>query len=220
MLNATHLPIDPYGNLIPVGCHKSRGTQVLSLESDAVVYASSAFSGKTKVMASTTLAAAGGETITITSKIEGWESEEISVKVARSVDETLTVSVSGKEITITPKSGGTTSKELAAAIAACPEANELVSVAYSSGTAAVVEDKPAVFLDGWDRGNVGIYMLIQADNDIFYGTFTEAETATKTASIPLAAGQMMWEYVMPGHKISAKSTTEGAKVYLTPAKQM
>ena len=82
MLNATHLPIDPYGNLIPVGCHKSRGTQVLTLESDAVVYASSAFSGKTKVMASTTLAAAG-DTITITSKIEGWESEEISVKVAR-----------------------------------------------------------------------------------------------------------------------------------------
>ena len=218
MLNATHLPIDPYGNLIPVGCHKSRGTQVLTLADDAVVYASSAFSGKTKVMASTTLAAAGGETITITSKIEGWESEEISVKVA-AAGTALAISVSGKEITITPKSD-TTSKELAAAIAACPEANELVSVAYTSDSAIVEEDKPAVFLDGWDRGNVGIYVLIQADNDIFYGTFTEAETATKTASIPLAAGQMMWEYVMPGHKISAKSTTAGAKVYLTPAKQM
>ncbi len=218
MLNATHLPIDPYGNLIPVGCHKSRGTQVLTLASSAAVYASSAFSGKTKVMASTTLAAAGGETITITSKIEGWESEEISVKVA-AAGAALAISVSGKEITITPKSD-TTSKELAAAIAACPEANELVSVAYKSDSAIVEADKPAVFLDGWDRGNVGIYVLIQADNDIFYGTFTEAETATKTASIPLAAGQMMWEYVMPGHKISAKSTTAGAKVYLTPAKQM
>lgn len=218
MLNATHLPIDPYGNLIPVGCHKSRGTQVLTLADDTAVYASSAFSGKTKVMASTTLAAAGTDTITITSKIEGWESEEISVKVA-AAGAALAISVSGKEITITPKSD-TTSKELAAAIASCPEANELVSVAYSLDTAIVVEDKPAVFLDGWDRGNVGIYVLIQADNDIFYGTFTEAETATKTASIPLAAGQMMWEYVMPGHKISAKSTTAGAKVYLTPAKQM
>ena len=218
MLNATHLPIDPYGNLIPVGCHKSRGTQVLTLASDTDVYASSAFSGKTKVMASTTLAAAGDETITITSKIEGWESEEISVKVAAAGAD-LAISVSGKEITITPKSD-TTSKELAAAIAACPEANELVSVAYSLDTAIVEDNKPAVFLDGWDRGNVGIYVLIQADNDIFYGTFTEAEGATQTASIPLAAGQMMWEYVMPGHKISAKSTTEGAKVYLTPAKQM
>lgn len=218
MLNATHLPIDPYGNLIPVGCHKSRGTQVLTLADDAVVYASSAFSGKTKVMASTTLAAADGKTITITSKIEGWESEEISVKVA-AAGAALAISVSGKEITITPKSD-TTSKELAAAIAACPEANELVSVAYTSDTAIVEDNKPAVFLDGWDRGNVGIYVLIQADSDIFYGTFTEAETATKTASIPLAAGQMMWEYVMPGHKISAKSTTAGAKVYLTPAKQM
>ena len=69
MLNATHLPIDPYGNLIPVGCHKSRGTQVLTLADDTAVYASSAFSGKTKVMASTTLAAADGNTITITSKI-------------------------------------------------------------------------------------------------------------------------------------------------------
>lgn len=218
MLNATHLPIDPYGNLIPVGCHKSRGTQVLTLASDTAVYASSAFSGKTKVMASTTLAAADGKTITITSKIEGWESEEISVKVA-AAGAALAISVSGKEITITPKSD-TTSKELAAAIAACPEANELVSVAYTSDTAIVEDNKPAVFLDGWDRGNVGIYVLIQADSDIFYGTFTEAETATKTASIPLAAGQMMWEYVMPGHKISAKSTTAGAKVYLTPAKQM
>lgn len=218
MLNATHLPIDPYGNLIPVGCHKSRGTQVLTLADNTAVYASSAFSGKTKVMASTTLAAAGGETITITSKIEGWESEEISVKVADAGSD-LAISVSGKEITITPKSD-TTSKELAAAIAACPEANELVSVAYTSDTAIVEDNKPAVFLDGWDRGNVGIYVLIQADSDIFYGTFTEAETATKTASIPLAAGQMMWEYVMPGHKISAKSTTAGAKVYLTPAKQM
>lgn len=218
MLNATHLPIDPYGNLIPVGCHKSRGTQVLTLADDTAVYASSAFSGKTKVMASTTLAAADGNTITITSKIEGWESEEISVKVA-AAGAALAISVSGKEITITPKSN-TTSKELATAIAACPEANELVSVAYTSDSAIVEADKPAVFLDGWDRGNVGIYVLIQADNDIFYGTFTEAETATKTASIPLAAGQMMWEYVMPGHKISAKSTTEGAKVYLTPAKQM
>ena len=218
MLNATHLPIDPYGNLIPVGCHKSRGTQVLTLADNTAVYASSAFSGKTKVMASTTLAAAGDETITITSKIEGWESEEISVKVAAAGAD-LAISVSGKEITITPKSD-TTSKELAAAIAACPEANELVSVAYSLDTAIVEDNKPAVFLDGWDRGNVGIYVLIQADNDIFYGTFTEAEGATQTASIPLAAGQMMWEYVMPGHKISAKSTTEGAKVYLTPAKQM
>lgn len=218
MLNATHLPIDPYGNLIPVGCHKSRGTQVLTLADDTAVYASSAFSGKTKVMASTTLAAAGTDTITITSKIEGWESEEISVKVAEA-GAALAISVSGKEITITPKSD-TTSKELAAAIAACPEANELVSVAYTSDTAIVEDNKPAVFLDGWDRGNVGIYVLIQADSDIFYGTFTEAETATKTASIPLAAGQMMWEYVMPGHKISAKSTTAGAKVYLTPAKQM
>lgn len=218
MLNATHLPIDPYGNLIPVGCHKSRGTQVLTLADNTAVYASNAFSGKTKVMASTTLAAAGGETITITSKIEGWESEEISVKVADAGSD-LAISVSGKEITITPKSD-TTSKELAAAIAACPEANELVSVAYTSDTAIVEDNKPAVFLDGWDRGNVGIYVLIQADSDIFYGTFTEAETATKTASIPLAAGQMMWEYVMPGHKISAKSTTAGAKVYLTPAKQM
>ena len=218
MLNATHLPIDPYGNLIPVGCHKSRGTQVLTLADNTAVYASSAFSGKTKVMASTTLAAAGDETITITSKIEGWESEEISVKVA-AAGAALAISVSGKEITITPKSD-TTSKELAAAIAACPEANELVSVAYSLDTAIVEDNKPAVFLDGWDRGNVGIYVLIQADNDIFYGTFTEAEGATQTASIPLAAGQMMWEYVMPGHKISAKSTTEGAKVYLTPAKQM
>lgn len=218
MLNATHLPIDPYGNLIPVGCHKSRGTQVLTLADDTAVYASSAFSGKTKVMASTTLAAADGKTITITSKIEGWESEEISVKVA-AAGAALAISVSGKEITITPKSD-TTSKELAAAIAACPEANELVSVAYTSDTAIVEDNKPAVFLDGWDRGNVGIYVLIQADSDIFYGTFTEAETATKTASIPLAAGQMMWEYVMPGHKISAKSTTAGAKVYLTPAKQM
>ena len=218
MLNATHLPIDPYGNLIPVGCHKSRGTQVLTLADNTAVYASSAFSGKTKVMASTTLAAAGGETITITSKIEGWESEEISVQVEAAASAEA-IAVEGKAITITPKATST-SASIRALVVASPAANDLIEVTYTNANAVIDASQAKQYLDGWDRGNAGIYVLIQATEDCFIGTFSEAETAVKTASMPLFANQMHWEYVMPGHKISAKSTTAGAKVYLTPAKQM
>lgn len=217
MLNATPLPMTPYGNAIPVGCLKSRATQAVTLTSNAVVYASNAFSGLTKVMASIELGAAQADTFTLTSKIEGWESEEISVQIA-AADAALTVAVTGKAILITPKAD-TTCAQLAAAIAASP-AMDLVEASYTLGTAVIDPSQAKAYLDGWDAGNVGIYVMIQFTEDGFYSTFSEAETATKTASIPITAGVPYWEYVFPGHKISLKSATNGAIAYLTPAKQM
>ena len=218
MLNATPLPMTPYGTAIPVGCLKSRATQAVTLTSNAVVYASNAFSGLTKVMASIVLGAAGADTFTLTSKIEGWESEEISVQIA-AADTALAVAVTGKAILITPKAD-TTCAQLAAAIEANPAANALVAASYTTSTAVIDPSQAKAYLDGWDAGNVGIYVMIQFTEDGFYGTFSEAETATKTASIPITAGVPYWEYVFPGHKISLKSATSGAIAYLTPAKQM
>lgn len=219
MLNATPLPIDDYGNPQPVGCHKSRGTQAITLTSNAVVYASTAFSSTTKTLASIELGAAGTDTLTLTSKLEGWISEEISVQVT-TPKPALAIAVTGKAILIAP-TASTTIKDVADAIEADPQANALVSCVYTGDGSAVIDAGVAkAYLDGWDSGNRGMYVRVWCDNDAFIGTFSEAETATMTASIPITAKCEHWEFVFPGHKISAKSATNGAIIYMTPAKQM
>lgn len=219
MLNATPLPIDDYGNPQPVGCHKTRGTQAITLTSNAVVYASTAFSSTTKTLASIELGAAGTDTLTLTAKAESWEGEEVSVQVAGAAG-TLSVAVTGKAILITPTAASTV-KEVVEAIEANYQANELVSCTYTNDGSAVIDATQAkAYLNGWDAGNRGVYVRIWCDNDCFIGTFAEAETATKTASMPLTAKCDHWEFVFPGHKIAAKSATSGAIIYMTPAKQM
>ena len=219
MLNATPLPVDDYGNPQPVGCHKSRATQAITLTSNAVVYASTAFSGTTKTLASIVLGAAGADTLTLTAKSESWEGEEVSVQVA-APKEALAILVTEKAILITP-TASSTCKEVADAIEANYQANELVSCVYTNEGSAVIDAGVAkAYLDGWDAGNRGMYVRVWCDNDAFIGTFSEAETATKTASIPITAKCEHWEFVFPGHKISAKSATNGAIIYMTPAKQM
>lgn len=217
MLNATPLPVDDYGNPQPIGCHKTIATQKITLTSNAVVYASAAFSGVTKTMASIALGA-GEEKLTLTSKLEGWQGEEISVEV-KDVSESLVIEVTGKAITIYPTATYGI-KEVALAIAANYQANELVSCVYSEASAAIDTPQAKTYLNGWDAGDRGMYVRVWCDNDAFIGTFSEAETATKTASMPITAKCEYWEFVFPGHKISAKSATSGAIIYLTPAKQM
>jgi hypothetical protein len=220
MLNATHLPIDPYGNLIPVQCSNSRGTQAVTLASNAVVYSSDVFSSKDKVMASASILGAGGEKLTITSNIEGMESEDISVQVA-AAGGAIAVTVTDKAILITPTATSTI-KEIAGAINEDVKASALVTASYADADEAAIlaANQAKQFLSGWDRGGVGILVLIQFTEDGFYGTFSEAETTPMTASIPIPAGVDRWEYVLPGKKISLKSATNGAKAYLTPVKQM
>jgi hypothetical protein len=219
-MNATPLPETPQGTAIPVACLKSRATQAVTLTSNAVVYASSIFSKTIKSMASAYIAAADDTKLTFTALKEGWTSEEISVQVAGAGGE-LAIAVSGNAITITPKADSTVA-EVAAAINANVFASALVLASYDASVAdkVVAATQAKQYLDGWDAGNVGIYVLIQFTEDGFYGTFSEAQTSPMTASIPIPANTERWEFVLPGQKISLKSPTNGAKAYLTPAKQM
>lgn len=222
MNNVTQIPIDPFGNAIPVANLKTRGTQAITLTSNSTIYASNAFSSKTKTLASGAVTGTtGAKSLTLTSRIEGEQSERISVQVA-GAGAALLVAVSGnRNITITPKSDSTFA-QVAAAIAANPAANALVAVSYATADATAVIDatQAKAYLNGWDAGNVGCYVRMWCANDFFYGKYTEAETATKTASCPVTAKVDAWEYVEAGDKISLKSATAGAIVYVTPAKQM
>ena len=219
MNNAAGIPIDQFGHPIPIGNLKTRATQAITLTSNAVVYVSNAFSSKTKVMASAVLGAAGDDYMTLTSKIEGSESERISV-IVNAADAALVVAVvGGNAIQITPKADSSL-KAVMAAIVANPKANELVSVAITDEDAVIDNTQAKQYLNGWDRGGIGMYVRLWGTNDFFYGKYSEAETATKTASTPVSAGVEAWEFVEAGDKISLKSATNGAIVYVTPAKQM
>lgn len=218
MNNSAGIPVSQFGHPIPVGNLKTRATQAITLTSNEVVYASNAFSSKTKVMASAILGAAGDDYMTLTSKIEGSESERISVIVNAADTALSVVVVGGNAIQITPKADSSL-KAVMAAIVANPKANELVSVAITDEDAVIDATQAKQYLNGWDRGGIGVYVRLWGNADFFYGKFSEAETATKTASCPVAAFSETWEYVEPGDKISLKSATNGAIVYITPAKQ-
>lgn len=213
MLNATPLPIDSYGNPQSVPTLKTRGTQPLTLTSNAVVYASTAFSGLTKTMATATILT----DMVLTSLLEGYKSETISIQIATGSG-SLTVAVTGNAILVTLASAGNSNAQIKAAIDANPAAAALVSV-VAGATGSANNPVAKTYLNGWDRGDVGLYVRIWCDNDAFIGTFSEAETATKTASMPITAKQEYWQFVYPGDKIAAKSATNGAIIYFTPAKQ-
>lgn len=215
MISATQMPHDPFGSMIPVACHKTRATQVLDLVDDHTVYVSDPFSSEEEVLASHTAEAAGGEEIIFTSKIKGHKSEEISIEI-KPAGASLAIAVSGKHIEITPKADST-SKQIKEAIDADVFASQLVSVSYTDEDAVVANNKPKAYLDGWDKGNTGIYVCIFLEDDGFIGTFTEAEQ--EAASMPIAGGERHWEYVLPGYKIAVQGEA-GSKAYLTPAKQM
>lgn len=219
MNSSAVIPIDQFGHPVPVGNLKTRGTQAITLTSNAVVYASNAFSSKTRTMASAVLQADGDAYITLTSRDESSESERVSVIVNEAGASLAVAVVGGNAIQITPKADSTC-KEVVEAIAANPKANDLVSAVASNDEAVIDASQAKQYLDGWDAGNIGVYVRMWGTQDFFYGKYSEAETKPKTASCPVTAGVEVWEFVEPGDKISLKSVTNGAIVYITPAKQM
>lgn len=219
MNDSTGIPIDSFGHPIPVPNLKTRATQAVTLTSNAVVYGTNAFSSKNKVMASAVLGAAGDDTLTLTSKIEGSESERISVIVNEAGASLVVAVTGGNAIAITPKADSRL-KDVVKEIEANPKANELVSAVATSDDAVIDASQAKKYLNGWDAGKTGCYVRLWGTADFFYGKYSEAETDPKTASCPVTAGVETWEYVEPGDKISLKSSTNGAIVYVTPAKQM
>ena len=212
------MPTTPFGDMIPEPQVDTRKTQAVTLASNATVYASSSFLSSTTAAASLTLGAAGDDTITFTSKIDGADSEKISVQVA-GAGGSLTVAVTNKAILITPKADSTCA-DVKAAIEANAKANELVDVSYTLETAIIDATQAKAYLNGYEPGNINLLPVrVMLDKDGFIGTQPEGLTATKTASMPVAANQYVWVWVEPDEIITAKSATNGAKAYFTPAKK-
>lgn len=218
MNNTVQLAVTPSGDMIPVGCYKTKGTQAVTLTNASTVYTSAAFSSTAEVLASLTLGAAGDDTITFTSKLKGEQSERISIQVAGAAG-ALAVAVTGKAILITPKADSTCA-QVAAAIAANYAANELVTVTHTLGTAIIDATQAKAFLSGWDAGIHGMPVRVMLNQDGFIGMFSESETAAMTASMPVTKGASYDFYIISGDKITAKSATAGAIAYFTPFKQM
>lgn len=218
MKKAINLPVDGDGNAIPVGYFDTAKTAVLTCTEASTVYAQTIPLAKTEeTMASLTLDCSGADTITFTSLIKGWESENISITVAAAG--TFGIAISGKAITITPAAAGTKCSTIEEAIAANPMLAELVEVSYTDEDATIDAEQSKAFLSGWDSGDSPIYVRATMDNDGFIGIGNEAIAGTPAASMPIAGGISMDIMLLPGQLVSAKSATAGAKLYLTPGKK-
>lgn len=216
MIKSTQLPQDAFGNLIPVACLDSRKTQVLTMAEKDTAQASAVFTSKTPVKAKIEITGANAGVFTITAVEDSYLSEDISIALSNAA--ALAVALTGRAITISPN--GKKFSEIAAVINGNPAANRLIRASYADADkndTIAGANVAAAFLNGYDPGNIGCYVRIVLDGDGFYGTFSEAETATKSASIPLAEGQEAWEYVPAGRKISVMGEA-GMKAYITPGK--
>ncbi|HNX37062.1 MAG TPA: hypothetical protein PKI15_01775 [Candidatus Cloacimonadota bacterium] len=225
MKNATPLPIDPFGNPIPVFVPDTKKTQTLAI-ADATTFATQTipFSKTAESLATTGELdiCSGDDTITFTSKIRGIESEQITITITAD-GAAAAVSVSGKDITFVGMNKEPKCSAIKALCEANPAVDALITVSYKNADATM--DAAAAlaktYLQGWDDGNTPTVVRLTASNDCFIGTFSEALTTTKTASMPLWAKTYVDICVMPGQLITAVgvATVTGAKVYLTPAKK-
>lgn len=216
MIKSTQLPQDQFGNMLPVACLDSRKTQVLTMEAKDTAQASAAFTSKTPKRAKLEIKGNAAGVFTITAVEDSYLAEDISI--ALSDAGALGITVVGRAITLA--SNGKKFSEIAAIINDNPIINRLIRASYAEtdkNETIAAANVAAAFLKGYDPGNIGCYVRIVLDGDGFYGTFSEAETATKAASIPLSAGEVAWEYVPAGRKISVMGDA-GMKAYLTPGK--
>lgn len=225
MKNATPLPIDPFGNPIPVFVPDTKKTQTLAI-ADATTFATQTipFSKTAESLATTGELdiCSGDDTITFTSKIRGIESEQITITIT-AAGAAAAVSVSGKDITFVGMNKEPKCSAIKALCEANPAVDALITVSYKNADATMNANAALAktYLQGWDDGETPTVVRLTASNDCFIGTFSEALTATKTASMPLWAKTYVDICVMPGQLITAVgvATVTGAKLYLTPAKK-
>lgn len=216
MIKSTQLPQDQFGNMLPVACLDSRKTQVLTMAANNIAQASEAFTSKTPKRAKLEIVGSSAGVFTITAVEDSYLAEDISIALSNAGS--LGITVVGRAITLAPS--GKKFSEIAAVINDNPIINRLLRASYAEADkndTIAAANVAAAFLKGYDPGDIGCYVRIVLDGDGFYGTFSEAETATKAASIPLSAGEVAWEYVPVGRKISAMGKA-GMKAYLTPGK--
>jgi hypothetical protein len=230
MRSATPIPIDTNGNAKPVFIPDTRKTKAVTLTSNAVVYASTAFASKTPAKASLTVNPDGNNNALLFTAVDnGHLTEDISVKYTDAgANKPLVVTVSGRDIDIQLKTaaGGaieSTAAEVKAAVEASLMASNLVTVAHVSDTgtsgAGVVTAMAKAFLNGWNDGESSVTVRVLLTGDGFIGTFQETKTATMTASMPVMANESIDIEVLPGEIISVKAVDNSKTAYFTPGKK-
>lgn len=217
MKHASLLPVDANGNPIPVFIPDTKKTQAIALTSAGTVYSSTALAASAKTLAKLVIGCSGDDTITFTAVEENYLSEEISIATADGG--TFGIAISGRAITITPAAAGTACSVIKAAIEANPKLSALVTVSYTSAAATIDASQAAAFLSGWDDGETPVVCQVCMTGEGFIGTFSETKTATKTASMYVPEGQIIWLLVLPGEIITAKAVGASKVCYITPAKR-
>lgn len=220
MRYATPLPVDKNGNPIPVFIPDTAKTQKITVASTSTPVASVAFSGTTKTMAHYTTADifSGTNYMTFTSKIEGYPSENISIKIV-DAGAALDVSISGYAITI----AGATTNPKCSAIKAAFEANtainNLVEVSYTNGDATLNSGALArTFLSGWDDGKTPTIVRVAPTATCFI--HVGLASTHGTYEMPVFANTVEYLAVMPGEIISCVGlAATSLDVYITPARR-
>jgi hypothetical protein len=224
MRGSTVLPVDKNGNAVPVFIPDTGKTQTIAIADATNVAAATAFSNVTKTMAKLTAShCAGDETITFTSRIEGYPSENISIYMKHDAA-ALSVAVTGYLVTIS-YDGGTppTCAAVKAAVDAHDAASKLIDVTYTLSTATLdnAEYKRA-FLSGWDGGKTPMIVELTATKACKYhvGPITLAGASAALIKGYIGEGQTKHIGIMPGEIISAVglATSPGALLYITPGR--
>lgn len=219
MRSATPMPIDKFGNPVPVFCPDTGETEVLTIATeDTAVAQTVSFAKEAKTYASYANNTTENSGLTITSKLSSEPKTSITIESAG----TASVVVTGRDIVVTPETGEISAAEVAALINASVAASELVTATYD-GTGEEDLDpttQTKVYLSGYDPGKTTTIVRVYATEDGFIGTYPESMNASIGASMPIAGGTSVDIGIQTGELISYVSSTVGAKAYLTPARKV
>lgn len=214
------LPVDKNGNPVPVFVPATGRTKILVMEAAATLGSLTPIASATKVMSSTTLASVSTDTLIITSKLDGYDGDQISVTVA--AGGTAGITVSGKDIVITPASGGTKTTTVKELLDANSDFNKIATCTVN-GESNITASQTKRYLTGYDDGKTPTIVRIynSSEKTAWVGTFPEGNNGTLAASMPIPPYGVEWIAVYPGEYITGKYTTGAVAVnlYLTPGRK-
>lgn len=216
------LPVDKNGNPVPVFVPATGRTKILVMEAAATLGSLTPIASATKVMSSVTLASVSTDTLIITSKLDGYDGDQISVTVATAGTEGI--AVTGKDIVITPASAGSKTTTIKGLLEANADFNKIATCVVNGNSN--ISTSPAQtkrYLTGYDDGKTPTIVRIynSSEKTAWVGTFPEGNNGTLAASMPIPPYGVEWIAVYPGEYITGKYTTGAVAVnlYLTPGRK-
>ena len=218
---STVLPVDKNGNPVPVFIPDTSKTQSLAIADATTCAPSTAFSGSRKIMSSFTTddIFSGTNTMTFTSKLDGYPSNSISITIQ--VGSAVGVSLSGYDIVISHFDQTPKCSEIKALMDANSAISKLVSVEHTDGDATFNTSgvSAKTYLSGWDNGDTPVIVRVAPTANGFMGIATGA-LLIANLKMPLFANMVEYVALMPNEVITVvgAAAVTGAKVYLTPAR--